>query len=235
MTGKRKIGKRKAETPKVATCPSKKKPSNFPFSLNQATSSPTQPSVQLSRSPQAKPKGAVPHREDTQEATSAVSPPKKNTSKEMQSASVPQSPQAKPKGAVPQREDEQEPTSVKENTGKKRQGAAYYGSRFKKEWTKQWSFIRAATDPHSFHCTICARDVSCKHQGKADVERHIGKDMHQNNLKRIEGQNKLTYVSNQDPLTEKVCFIFKFMIMTKTRSVMSFLGVFVVSVSPKFL
>lgn len=115
--------------------------------------------------------------------------------------------QAKLKGAVPHHGDEQEPTSAKENTGKKRQGAAYYGSSFKKECTKQWSFIRAAKDLHSFHCTMCAKNVSCKHQGRA-VKRLIGKNIHRNYVKRIEGQNKVPYVSNQDPLTEKVCLIF---------------------------
>ena len=115
--------------------------------------------------------------------------------------------QAKLKGVVLHHEDEQEPTSAKENTGKKRQGAAYYGSSFKKECTKQWSFIRAAKDLHSFHCTTCAENVSCKHQGRA-VKRHIGKNIHRNYVKLIEEQNKVPYVSNQNPLTEKVCFIF---------------------------
>ncbi|XP_068723559.1 neurofilament heavy polypeptide-like [Montipora capricornis] len=46
-------------------------------------------------------------------------------------------------------------------------------------------------------------DVSCKHQGRADVERHINKDIHQNNTKRLEGQNKLPFCSKQDPLAEK--------------------------------
>lgn len=98
---------------------------------------------------------------------------------------------------------------VNEITGKKTKGAGKYDCTFKKDWTKEWSFITAANDPHSFHCVICTRDVSCKHQGRADVERHINKDIHQNNTKRLEGQNKLPFRSKQDPLAEKVCYIFQ--------------------------
>ena len=97
---------------------------------------------------------------------------------------------------------------VKEITGKKKIGVGKYDCTFKKDWTKEWSFVTAANDPHSFHCVICARDVSCKHQGRADVVRHIKKDIHQNNTKRLEGQNKLPFRSKQDPLAEKVCYIF---------------------------
>ena len=84
--GKRKREKRKAETPKVATSPSKKKPSNFHFPMNQPTSDFTQPSVQQGRAAEPKPKGAVLHREVTQEATSAVFPAKKYTSEEKKSS-----------------------------------------------------------------------------------------------------------------------------------------------------
>ena len=97
---------------------------------------------------------------------------------------------------------------VKEITGKEKKGAGKYDCTFKKDWTKEWSFITAANDPHSFHCVICARDVSCKHQGRTDVVRHIKKDIHQNNTKRHEGQNKLQFCSKQDPLAEKVYYIF---------------------------
>ena len=98
---------------------------------------------------------------------------------------------------------------VNEITGKKTKGVGKYDCTFKKDWTKEWSFITAANDPHSFHCVICTRDVSCKHQGRADVERHINKDIHQNNTKRLEGQNKLPFRSKQDPLAEKVGYIFQ--------------------------
>ena len=98
---------------------------------------------------------------------------------------------------------------VNEITGKKTKGAGKYDCTFKKDWTKEWSFITAANDPHSFHCVICTRDVSCKHQGRADVERHINKDIHQNNTKRLEGQKKLPFRFKQDPLAEKVCYIFQ--------------------------
>ena len=75
--------------------------------MNQPTSDFTQPSVQQGRAAEANLKGAVPHREVTQEATSAVSPAKKNTSEEKKPASVPKSPQAYPEVEVPQCQDKQ--------------------------------------------------------------------------------------------------------------------------------
>ena len=117
----------------------------------------------------------------------------------------------KPKAESPVKGNEKRKAEspVNEITGKKTKGAGKYDCTFKKDWTKEWSFITAANDPHSFHCVICTRDVSCKHQGRADVERHINKDIHQNNTKRLEGQNKLPFRSKQDPLAEKVCYIFQ--------------------------
>ena len=117
----------------------------------------------------------------------------------------------KPKAESPVKGNEKRKAEspVNEITGKKTKGAGKYDCTFKKDWTKEWSFITAANDPHSFHCVICTRDVSCKHQGGADVERHINKDIHQNNTKRLEGQNKLPFRSKQDPLAEKVCYIFQ--------------------------
>ena len=47
--------------------------------------------------------------------------------------------------------------------------------------------------------------VSCRHQGKADVERHIRSALHESNSKTAEGQFRLPFVSQQDPLAEKVC------------------------------
>ena len=89
----------------------------------------------------------------------------------------------KAESPVKENEKRKAESPVKEITGKKKKGAGTYDCTFKKDWTKEWSFITAANDPHSFHCVICARDVSCKHQGRADVVRHIKKDSHQRGSK----------------------------------------------------
>ena len=40
--------------------------------------------------------------------------------------------------------------------------------------------------------------------GRADVERHIGKDMHKVNVKSAHSQRKLQFVSASDPINDKV-------------------------------
>ena len=228
VKGKPKRGKRKAESqsPKMATSPSKKKPLNFSAPLDQATSLPTQPSVQPG-SPKAKPKDAAP--QSKQDTSGTGSPANEGPKKEKQPSVQPK---AKPKDAAPQCKQDTSGTGSPANEGPKKEkqpsvqpkakpkdaaphtkskhaedtsgagspanegptkripGAAGYNCVYKKAWKKEWSFITAANDPHSFHCAVCSRDVSCKHQGRADVERHINKNIHQNNVKRIEGQNK---------------------------------------------
>ena len=78
-------------------------------------------------------------------------------------------------------------------------GAAKYRSYFQKAWSKGWSFIVALNDPHSFHCVICNRDVTCPHQGRADVERLIKSILHESKMKGAEGLCKLPFTSKQDP------------------------------------
>ena len=85
-------------------------------------------------------------------------------------------------------------------------GAAVYRTKFKKEWTVTWPFIRPVQDdPYSFSCTLCRRQISCKHQGKRDVERHIEKRMHQDNVKATKNQAQLSFSPMSSPLMDKVC------------------------------
>ena len=84
-------------------------------------------------------------------------------------------------------------------------GAAVYKTRFKNEWTKTWPFICGVPgNIYKFRCTICSRDIGCSHMGKADVERHIGKEMHNANVKSAHSQRKLQFVPVSDPITDKV-------------------------------
>ena len=61
-------------------------------------------------------------------------------------------------------------------------------------WTKTYSFIAEVKgDPYKFLCTVCQRQVACEHQGKHDVDRHIGKTMHQANEKTFRDQSTLSF------------------------------------------
>ena len=51
-------------------------------------------------------------------------------------------------------------------SARKNSGAARYKSKFNPEWKKKYSFIvEVKNDKHSFHCTVCKRDISCGHMG----------------------------------------------------------------------
>lgn len=71
-------------------------------------------------------------------------------------------------------------TSLSPNAGHARRKR--YKCRYKTEWMEQWPFILPVPhDPHRFFCSVCCREVSCSHQGKRDVERHVSLMMHANN------------------------------------------------------
>ena len=96
------------------------------------------------------------------------------------------------------------PSSKKPKLTKMR-GAAAYRTKFNKEWMQKYLFIREVRgDAYSFLCTICERQVSCSHQGKRDVELHIGKAMHQANVKAKKLQSTLPFRAMSSGLTEKV-------------------------------
>ena len=91
------------------------------------------------------------------------------------------------------------------STTRKNCGAARYKSKFNPEWKKKYSFIvEVKNDNHSFHCIVCKRDISCAHMGLSDVERHIGKAMHQKNAIAAKTQTTLSFPASSSPLAEKV-------------------------------
>ena len=80
-----------------------------------------------------------------------------------------------------------------------------YHTKFNKARTQTYPFIKEVPgDAYSFLCTICKRQVSCKHQGRHDVERHIGKVLHQSNVKAAKSQTSLPFPSLSSALSEKV-------------------------------
>lgn len=81
----------------------------------------------------------------------------------------------------------------------KHAGSFKYKSRFQKEWTAEWPFVHAAPGKDCyFTCTVCKKEVSCAHQGKKDVTRHIDSATHVKLASSIKKQPKLNFVQAKD-------------------------------------
>ena len=84
-------------------------------------------------------------------------------------------------------------------------GASKYGTKFSSEWKKTWPFILAVPGSHyKFRCSICAKTLSCQHQGVADVKQHIETRGHQRLAHTAASQTTLSLHSTSDPIHEKV-------------------------------
>ena len=72
-------------------------------------------------------------------------------------------------------------------------GAAVYGTKYNCDWESDFPFIsRGKIDKtYSFYCTVCHKDVSCKHQGISDVKRHEKSINHTTNVKSLKGSSRL--------------------------------------------
>ena len=78
-------------------------------------------------------------------------------------------------------------------------GAAVYKTRYNQSWQVKWPFILPVKgNPHSFHCTVCNRDVSCSHQGERDILHHSSSDLHKKNAKAMKGVQKLNFGSSSE-------------------------------------
>ena len=73
---------------------------------------------------------------------------------------------------------------------KKFSGSFLYKTKFSEEWKKTWPFVSAVPgSPHTFRCNVCAKNLSCGHQGVADVEDHIASQSHQKLAKTLASPN----------------------------------------------
>ena len=72
-------------------------------------------------------------------------------------------------------------------------GAATYGSKFNPDWTRMYPCVSRGhqDNTYSFYCSICEKDVSCHHQGLADVKRHCVNATHIKLAKAKEGTRGL--------------------------------------------
>ena len=83
-------------------------------------------------------------------------------------------------------------------------GSFLYKTKFSEEWKKTWPFVSAVPgSSHTFRCTVCAKNLSCGHQGVADVKDHIASQSHQKLAKTLGNQPKLSFAP-ADPLQDKV-------------------------------
>ena len=78
---------------------------------------------------------------------------------------------------------------------RKYQGAAVYKSKFQSEWQRKWPCITPLKDKRSyFYCTVCAKAVSCGHQGEKDVKRHMESELHKKNVNSVKDTTPLKFI-----------------------------------------
>lgn len=111
-----------------------------------------------------------------------------------------------------EKEDDPSPggTSPKRNTNPRSfAGAAKYKTRFNVAWQVKYPVSAVADDPSgsAFRCDVCARTLSCGHQGEADIKRHVDSDAHKKFMKSSRNQPKISDVFSRpkdDRTMEKV-------------------------------
>lgn len=70
-------------------------------------------------------------------------------------------------------------------------GAATYRCSFKNEWTVKWPFITVGTTSSYYWCSLCRQEMSCCHQGIADVQRHIKSKAHQSKEQALQSTSRI--------------------------------------------
>lgn len=102
--------------------------------------------------------------------------------------------------------------SILAHTGKtkftrKYQGAAVYKSKFQLEWQRKWPCITPLREkPNYFYCTVCAKAVSCGHQGEKDVKRHMDSVLHKKSVSSVKHTQPLKVIPSN--LMKKVRIMF---------------------------
>ena len=86
--------------------------------------------------------------------------------------------------------------NTQQGSSKKYSGASIYKSKFQAGWQKRWPCVTPVNNnPHSFHCTLCKKVVSCGHQGERDVTRHIASVQHKRNAEAVKTTHTLSFAS----------------------------------------
>lgn len=73
-------------------------------------------------------------------------------------------------------------------------GAATYGTKYNPAWSSEFPFISEGhQDPdRSFFCKVCHKDISCSHQGIADIRRHEKTKAHVNSVSAVTKNARLS-------------------------------------------
>ena len=72
-------------------------------------------------------------------------------------------------------------------------GAAKYGSKFNPDWQSEYPFASPGRvdEVYSFYCSVCIKDVSCSHQGVADLKRHEKSAGHTSKIQAVHSSSRL--------------------------------------------
>ena len=76
---------------------------------------------------------------------------------------------------------------------KKARGAACYKSKYKEEWSSLYPVDPANGNEFAFYCIHFKKNVSCAHQGLADVKQHIQGKLHQKIESTIKETHKISF------------------------------------------
>ena len=97
--------------------------------------------------------------------------------------------------------------------------AATYNSKYARVWIETYPCVQPVKDdPRSFHCSVCGKNVSCKHMGLGDVKCHIQGLNHQKAAKGMEKQTKLSFVSTKSPIMKKVIRQYMWQVIIESES-----------------
>ena len=82
--------------------------------------------------------------------------------------------------------------------------AAKYLTTFQAEWSKEWPCITKGSTAHHYRCSICRVERSCAHQGRKDIERHIGSDGHVKKVDAVRSSGKIQKFFNVASSVDKM-------------------------------
>ena len=98
-----------------------------------------------------------------------------------------------------------EPSTKKQkltSATRKYSGSAAYSTTYQPLWESRYDFVTRSSSKSHFYCKVCRKDVSIKHQGALDIERHSeGK---RQRIVSARSQTQLSFKSTAHPMHEQV-------------------------------
>ena len=96
------------------------------------------------------------------------------------------------------------PSIKRSNPTRAKSGAAKYLTTFQVEWSKEWPCITKGSTAHHYWCSICRVERSCGHQGRKDIERHMGSDGHVKKVEAVRSSGKIQKFFNVAPSVDRM-------------------------------